>query len=408
MITIREALRSIADSSRPLSRERVRIEAARDRFVGGEICARLDVPPFDNSAMDGWAVRAEDVAAAPVTLPIVGESRAGSVPGTHRPGSAMRIFTGAPLPEGADAVVMQENATRTENTVQIERFDPSRRHIRHRAEVFAQGMSLFSPGARLGAGAIGILASQSIALVEVHRRPRVAILSTGDELRELGDPPRPGSIVDSNAYALAAAVEAAGGIAMNLPSSADDADALSARFRAALDVSDIVVTTGGVSVGDYDLVASAMRTAGVEQRFHRVAIKPGKPVWFGVRDGTLAFGLPGNPLGAWVTFEVFVRPAIRTMLGERTPHRASIDVELATPTRVAISRTELLRARLEERPGAIPLAHLDDDQGSAAIRTLTADALVIATRDEPRIDAGTRLRALDLATRRGTAAHAYD
>ena len=402
MKPIAEAAAELLATFAPLPAERVSLDAARGRFLAAPLAARVDEPAFDNSAMDGWAVRSEDVAAAseasPVALDVVGESRAG-VPAAAAlgAGEAIRIFTGAKLPEGADAVVMQEDATREGERVSIREAAALGRHVRRRGEVLAAGATMLEAGARFDAGEIGVAASQGHALVPVHRAPRVAILSTGDELRELGDPrPAEGSLIDSSAHALAAAVREAGGVPVLQPRGPDDPDALAASLERALGC-DVVITTGGVSVGEYDFLRGAFDAAGVEELFWKARIKPGKPIWAGRGpSGAPVVGLPGNPVSALVTFEVFVRPGVRTLIGDPRPHRRLVRVPLARPMRAPGTRTELARAKLVDG-----VAHPASQQGSAAMTSMIGlDLLLVLPMGAGEIS---EADALDLRHERGAA-----
>jgi molybdopterin molybdotransferase len=413
MIGIDEAFALLLPRFLPLSSERVSLDQALGRFLASSLAVREDVPPFDNSAMDGYAVRAEDLVGAtaeqPVALPLVVESRAGgAAPGTLAPRSVARIFTGAPLPDGADTVVMQEEVERVRADV-LFRAAPSRgRHVRRQASVLAVGGSLLDAGAALGSGEIGVLASQGFAQVPVHRRPRVALLSTGDELRDVGEPARPGTLVDSNSHALAAAVREAGGEPLVLPRAPDEPEALVRAVRDGIASADVLVTCGGVSVGEYDLLHEAFRQAGVEEVFWKVRIKPGKPIRFGVAGRVPVVGLPGNPVSALLTFELFVRPGLRRMLGDPRPHREPVEVELGTPMVAPSGRTELCRARLELRERARPIAWPHADQGSGALTSLVGlDALIVLPEGKGAMPEGTVVRALDLRAR-GSARVPFD
>jgi molybdopterin molybdotransferase len=406
MLTIEQALRAILDAIGPLSAERVALDCAIGRFVASTIVAREDAPAFDGSMMDGWAVRADELAAAPVALPIALEVRAGHpTDAPLPPGSVARIFTGAPIPEGADTVVMQEDAVHDGALVRFR--EPPRRgqHVRRRGEDLLAGATLLSPGALVGSGEIALLASQGHASLDVHRRPLIAVLGNGDELRDIADPPRAGSVIDSNGPMLAAAIREAGAEAITLPRAPDDLAVLTARVREGLRA-DALVIAGGVSVGDHDLVHRALADAGVETRFWKVAMKPGKPLTFGLAAGrdpipaaraaarTPVFGLPGNPVSAWVTFELFVRPALRTMLGDPRPLRATIDVTLGAEVRHGVGRVELVRAQLAAATPH-PIATVRPRQGSGSIPSISgADALLILDADRDRFAAGETLRAL--------------
>ncbi len=398
MLSIREALDLMMPAFTPLPPERVSLDHALGRHLAADLLAREDAPPFDNSAMDGWAVRAADLVGAsrnePVTLPARGESRAGGErPKPHAPGTAMRIFTGAPMPEGADTVVAQEDTERNGEQVAFFLAPPSRHHVRPRASDICAGEPLLALGHRVEAGTIALLASQGIAGVDVHRQPRVAILSTGDELRDLGEPRTPGTILNSNAPMLAAQVRMAGGRPRLIPRCGDDLDALVEALEGALR-DDIIITTGGVSVGDYDVVREAFTRLGVEMRFWKVAIKPGKPVAFGRFGETPIVGLPGNPVSAFVTFFLFVRPGLRRMLGDPAPFPTPLRVPLAEAYDHHPGRTELVRARLTEEG-----ARLHSRQGSGAIPSIAwADALVVIPAEAKRVEAGETVVALPLRT----------
>lgn len=400
MKTIGEALTALLPSFQPLSAVRLPLLEARGLHLAEALHARWDSPAFDNSAMDGYAVRSEDVASAsessPVRLPVVGESRAGGpLPEPLAPGRACRIFTGAPMPAGADAIVMQEDTHREGDVVAIRFASKAGHHVRARGSDAARGQVLLDAGQRIGPGEIGLLASQGHATVSVHRRPIVAIVSTGDELRDLGEPLGPGEIVNSNAYQLAALVESAGGIPRILPIAPDVVEEVEARFREALRA-DVVLSTGGVSVGDYDVVQDGMKRAGIEIGFWKVAMKPGKPVAFGVAGDVPVVGLPGNPVSALVGFELFVRPGLRLMLGDPRPHPEALRVVLAHDHRRKPGRPELARARLARGPQRIE-ATLHALQGSGSLPSIAAvDALVYFPGDVATVARGDSLLALPL------------
>jgi molybdopterin molybdotransferase len=363
--------------------------------LADDVIAGGDLPAHDDSAMDGYAVRHAE-AAQGARLPIAGASTAGgSAPPPLAPGTAMRIFTGALLPEGADAVVMQENVGRDDATITIHRAPDLGMHVRRRGSDVARGSRVLERGTPLGPGELGLLAALDCAVVRVHQRPRVAIVCTGDELREVGATATPGTIVNSNAIALAAQVREAGGEPWVLPPARDDVDAIVARFEEAL-TADCVLGVGGVSVGDRDHVRAAFDRLGVAARFWKVAIKPGKPLFFGTREGVPIAGLPGNPVSAMVTFEVFVKPGIRRMLGEARPYPVPLDAVLAAPYRHAAGRTEFARARLYRQDGRV-VAHLHPRQGSGALISMAAiDALVVLDAERELFAAGDTVPALEL------------
>jgi molybdopterin molybdotransferase len=300
MLTIGEAIAGVMRDVAPLERETVPLPASFGRVLAEDVAARMDSPPFANSAMDGYAVRAEDLTEAltevPVRLPVMGESSAGGAQVPVCPaGVAVRIFTGAALPQGADAVVLQEDVTREGDLARFTEAAKPGQNVRQQGEDARAGDPLLRRGGRVTAGELGLLASQGIAEVAVVRRPRVAVLSSGDELRRIDDPERPGSIINSNAYMLEAMLRDVGAIPEVLPIVRDDLGALTAALTAALQDNDLVITSGGVSVGDHDLMRPAFAAAGVEMAFWKVAIKPGKPFAYGRRpDGKRVVGLPGT------------------------------------------------------------------------------------------------------------------
>lgn len=411
MLEIADALEAVIASFTALPAERVALDGALGRHLFGALEARRDAPSFDNSAMDGYAVRADETSGATATsavsLAVIGESRAGGPPpAALAAGSAMRIFTGAPVPAGADAVVMQEDTERTGATVAIELAAHPGKHVRHRGEDIRQGDPLLPSMSHLDPGAIGLLASQSHAFVAVHRRPIVAIAASGDELRDLGEELPPGAIVNSNAHALAAQVAAAGGIPRVLPRAADTVQALVEMFQEALRA-DVVLTTGGVSVGDHDRVREAMAAAGIEPVFWKVRMKPGKPIAFGRAGVVPVVGLPGNPISAMVGFELFVRPGLRKALGDPHPFRPTVQAELAEDRKRKPGRPELCRVQLTQ-DGPRQVATVAPRQGSAAMSSMAgADALAIFPPDLAEVPAGTALTCIVLDGRKGSSSSPF-
>lgn len=411
MLSIREALDLMLPSFGPVGEERVPLPAALGRVLARDLVARYDLPPFDNSAMDGYALRASDLAVAGCTLPLCDESRAGGgEPSALPEGHAMRIFTGAPMPAGADTVVMQEDTARPDGEpgrMVLNALPKPRANVRKRGSDLAAGAVALTRGRLLGPGEIGLLAGLDEALVDVFRRPRVAVLSTGDELREVGEPERPASIVNSNAYALAAAITQAGAEAVVLPVARDRMEEIAARVAAGLGA-DLLLSVGGVSVGDYDLVPRVLREAGVSLGFHKVAIKPGKPLLFGTCGKVPVVGLPGNPVSALVTFEVFVRPGIARMLGHARPFRCPLIAELDAPYEHGPGRTELSRAQLTYHRDRV-VAQLHTRQGSGSLMSMaSSDALVILPGSIARFESGARVSVLRLSDPPGSAASPFD
>lgn len=368
--------------------------------------APVDVPPHLNAAMDGYAVRAADVAGAtaeePVDLPVAGIAPAGGgIPPALAPGTAMRIFTGGIIPRGADTVIRQEDTDRGAATVRIHSVRDLHRHLRPAGGDVAAGSVPVPAGSRLTPARLGLLASIGRSTVEVIPPPRVGILVTGDELAAPGEEAlvRHGErLGNSNATTLHAAVEAAGGRPVLLGVARDEASAIETLLRPALAEVDLLITTGGVSVGDRDLVRATLATLGAEECFHRLRLRPGGPVVFGLLPGGQPwFGLPGNPVSALVTFLLLVRPAIRQLLG-RTPAVAELLAVAAAEEIAPDPVLELyLRCRLTERPGQPPLAHLTGAQGSQILTSMAdADALIVVPPGTVRLDVGTELRAVDL------------
>jgi molybdopterin molybdotransferase len=400
--SVEEAAHEILASFRPIGEERLPLLSALGRFLSGDVFARFDSPLFDNSAMDGYAVRADELASAsdgaPLALFVRGESRAGGAPPEPlAPHSAMRIFTGAPLPALADAVVLQEDTQRDGERVQLREAPRPGDNVRARASDLRRGELALTSHSRIGPGEVALLASQEYASVTVFRRPRVAILATGDELRDIGEPARPGSIVNSNAYALAAQVLEAGADPWLLPPVGDRLEEVRDAVRAGL-VADVLVMSGGVSVGEYDVVRDALAAEGVALDFWKVRMKPGKPLAFGRHGAVPLLGLPGNPVSAFVTFELFVRPGLRKMLGSLTPARPRVRVRLAEPWRRKAGRTEFARARLEPSDHGL-VARLAARQGSGAVTALAnVQALVVIPAECEALEAGAPLEALLLSS----------
>ena len=402
MLTVHEASRRILEGILPLPPERVSLPDALGRVLAADVVAPLTLPPWDNSAMDGYAVRAEDVEGAsaerPVALPVVQTIAAGELPARAlRRGEAMRIMTGAPLPEGADSVVRVEDTDGGAERVVIRDDRDLRRNVRPRGEDVREGDTVLPAGSPVGAAQIGVLASVGAAAVDVHRRPRVAIVGSGDELVDLDrfhEALAGRRIVSSNSYTLAALVRTAGGVPIDLGVAADSVDALAERLARARGC-DLIVTSAGASVGEFDYTRDAFRRLGGEIGFWKVRMRPGAPIGFGVVGGTPWVGLPGNPVSAMVTFELFVRPLVRRMLGHRRLHRRPVDVELEEPVSIGARLTHFLRAVVTPRPGGRFTARLTGPQGSGILTSMSlANALLVVPEERARCGAGETLRAL--------------
>jgi molybdopterin molybdotransferase len=391
MLSVEEALERILARVPVLGAETVALGAARGRVLAQAVAATADVPPWAASSMDGYAVRARDVAGAapdrPVALRLATAVAAGEWPSRETgAGEAARILTGAPLPPGADAVVPQEEVGRQEDRVIVSRPVAAGACVRPRGEDIRAGEAVLSPGTVLGPAALGVLATLGCPVVRVVQRPRVAVLSTGDEVADLGEPLGPGRIPNANTYSLAAQVEEAGGVPLTLGVARDSREDLRERFRWALGAH-AVVSSAGVSVGDRDLVREVAADLGAELDFWQVSMRPGKPVTFGLLQGRPFFGLPGNPVSSMVTFELFVRPALRRMGGHPGLHRPRVRAVAGSALDNPGSRRGYLRVVLR-REGERLLATPTGDQGSGILRSmLLADGLAILPPGS-RVEAG--------------------
>lgn len=396
LLPVADALVRVLDGVTPMAPEQVPLIAAAGRVLAAGVTATLTQPPFDTSAMDGYAVRSRDVATLPVTLTRVGESAAGhAFAGTLNPGETVRISTGAPVPTGADAVVIQENTDVSGDRVGIREGVAARANIRDRGFDFRQGDTLLAAGRVLDARAITVAAAGGHGVLPVRRKPVVAILATGDELVEPGTPPGPHQIVGSNAYGLAALVARAGGTAHLLGIARDRHDALAAKIAAAAGA-DILVTIGGASVGDHDLIGPALEAAGAGIDFWKIAMRPGKPMLFGRLGAQRVLGLPGNPVSCLVTARVFLVPLIQHLLG--LPSAAvQARAELAVPLEENGPRQHYMRARSEFRDGAAPRVTPLTSQDSAALSLLAhADCLIVRPAHAGAAQAGDPVDVLDL------------
>jgi molybdopterin molybdotransferase len=342
MIEPGEAWRRIAAQVKPLTPLELSLADLSGHVLAEQVTATEDIPPFPASTVDGWAVVATDD--IPRRRVLQGEGTAGRVPTVRvEPGTAARVMTGAPLPQGADAVIMVEHSSEEDGWVRFSR--PARRGdgVRSVGSDLAAGQTVLSPGTLLGPAEVGLLATIGRLTAHVFPRPRVAVFSTGDELVEPGEPPKPGQIRDSNRYALLAAIGQAGGEATSLGIAPDDADGQRALIRRALEQADALVTSGGVSMGVRDLVKPLLAELGTVH-FSRVRQKPGKPFTFATVDGKPCFALPGNPVSSLVTFELYVRPALRRMAGHPHLWRPEVEARLRHPVRRDSERIEFQRA----------------------------------------------------------------
>lgn len=391
---VAEALSRVLAGAEPLPAERVPLAAARGRVLAEPLVALRTQPGFDGSAMDGYAVRAAE-AAAGTRLPVRGESAAGHRhAGPLGPGEAIRIFTGAPLPEGADAVLVQENARREGDTITVETAPRAGAHIRRRGLDFREGEPGLPAGLLLGPRDLALAAAMGHPALPVRRRPRVAILATGDELVLPGQDPGPDGVVASNSFALAALAEQEGAEPIDLGIAPDSLDALEAAIRRARDTAaDVLVTIGGASVGDHDLVQSALRREGMDLGFWRIAMRPGRPVMHGRLGPMHILGMPGNPVSAIVCGVLFLLPLLRA-LQDRTPAvLPRVPARLAVDLPANDAREDYLRATRDDAGAVTPFSVQD----SSMLRLLReADCLLVRASHAPASPAGETCEVLDL------------
>jgi molybdopterin molybdotransferase len=392
LLSIDEALSIIVSQVVPLPAEPVPLEQAVGRFLASPVTAALDLPPFTNSAMDGYAIRAADT---PGRLAVVGESAAGApYDGSLTAGQAVSISTGGVLPDGADAVAQIEIVTVDDGGATIEiaqavAFDEA---VRHAGSDVRAGQTVLALGIRIAPAQIGATAAFGTQTLSCGSRPSVAIVTTGTELRALGEKLAPGEIFDSNGPMLRAAIESAGGTVTRIPAVADTAEAHREALAAALE-HDVVISSGGVSVGPHDLVRGIGRELGIEELFWRIAMRPGKPLSFGVRGRTLVFGLPGNPVSTLVCFELFVRPALIGLQGATDMSPEFGQGTLATSVRQNPERDDLIRVRVDAHGNLEPLP---GQQSHQIAITALSDGLARIPTGTGELPAGTEVAFLPL------------
>lgn len=403
MFRFEEALdRVLALAAPPLPAEEVELEAADGRVLAEDVVAPVDLPGFDYSAMDGYAVRVADLPdPLPARLPVVGESKTGALAAPLAAGTTMRIFTGAPIPAGADAVVMQENVAREGEVAAFSARPRVGQHVRRRGEDLARGATAITRGTRLRPAHLGLAAACDRARVLVGRRPTVIVLATGDELRAPGGEARPGTIPESNTFALRAMARRAGALALARPYVPDDRAGTERAFAEALEEADVVVTVGGVSVGDHDLVRPALEAVGVTLELWRVAIKPGKPIAIGRkaragRRDTLVVGLPGNPSSAMVTFGVFGVPLLRALAGDARPVLPPVRARVTRAIAHEPGRLELVRATLARDARGLVATPLANQASGAPTSMAQADGLLLVPQDSGPVPEGSELDVLPL------------
>jgi molybdopterin molybdotransferase len=404
--SVQEASERILAAIRPLGTETVPLRDALGRVLAADARSPIEHPPWDNSSMDGYAVRAVDVSAAgalsPVVLPVSETVRAGQRP--TRPlaaGSAVRIMTGAPVPDGADTVIRVEDTDGGETRVEIRNARDAGRNVRPRGEDLQVGSVAVAGGTVLGPAQLGVLASIGCQGLEVHRRPRVAILTSGDELVDVDrfDAVRRGDrIISSNGYTTTAAAQVAGADVVDLGIVPDDPTVYAERLTRALD-SDLVITTGGVSVGAFDFTKDVVRSLGADLQLWRVLMRPGAPLGFGTLRGVPWLGLPGNPVSAMVTFEVFARPVIRRLRGEREVFPRPIQVRVRDDITIGAPLTHFMRVIVTWDDG-VAWARLTGPQGSGLLTSMSlATALLVVPPDRPLVRAGETAGAILLGER---------
>jgi molybdopterin molybdotransferase len=393
LLSIDEALALVEAHVQPLPAEEVTLDHAYGRYIAQELRAAIDLPPFAASAMDGYALRAQDT---PGTLTVVGESSAGApYQGELAAGEAVAISTGAVVPPQADAVVPIEDVTATEEQIELAAGLAPGAFVRDRGGDIERGDVILDAGTRLGSAQIGAAAAVGLASVLCRRRPTVAVLTTGTELRQPGEELAEGQIYDANGPMMRAALLTSGAGVEHIPAAADTADAHRAALTRAL-AHDVVISSGGVSVGPHDLVRSVGQELGVREVFWRIALRPGKPLAFGVRGATLVFGLPGNPVSSLVCFELFVRPALLALQGARSVRPAWISGVLGAAVARNPGRDDLIRVRLETVEDSTVLLPVHGQQSHQIAITAQADALARIPMGTGEVPAGTEVACLPL------------
>ena len=405
MLTVPEAVAEITRGIEPRAVERVALLDALGSVLATPAIAPYTLPQWDNSAMDGYAVRAADIenatAERPIVLPVLETVAAGAfATRSSGAGEAMRIMTGAPIPDGADTVVRVEDTDGGRERVSIRNARDARKNIRPRGEDFQKGAVVIAAGTPLAAAQLGVLASLGYGEVEVHRRPVVAIAGSGDELVDLdrfAEVVAGRKIVASNRYTLDALVRQAGGIPRHLGNAADTPDSLRAVLERGRGC-DLLITSAGASVGEFDYTRQVLESLGAELRFWRVRMRPGAPLGFGTLDGMPWIGLPGNPVSAMVTFELFARPVIRRMLGHTRLFRRPLSAVLEEPVSIGARLMHFLRAVTRVRDDGVLTARLTGPQGSGILTSMSqANALLVVPEDRPRVETGERLNVLPLS-----------
>ena len=395
MITVKEALEHVLGAIFPLALEKTDILSALGRVIGEDIHAPRDIPPRDNSGMDGYALKSEGTTGAgaesPVVLNIIEDIPAGYTPQkTVGSGEAARIMTGAPVPDGADTVVMVEETKSDGNSVRIYAEAAKGQNVRYAGEDVRGGDLVIRAGTLLRPAETGMLSALGRSFVKVYQKPLVALIATGDELVDIDGAASPGKIVSSNSYSLAAQVMECGGIPLQLGIAKDNIDDLTEKFRDAMRA-DIIVSSAGVSVGDYDFVKDVMEDMGIDIEFWQVAQRPGKPMTFGAREGKPVFGLPGNPVSSMITFEQYVRPAILKMTGHEKIFRRTIRAKLTEDIKKKKELRYFIRGRVKSQ-GEGFVVETTGEQGSGILKSMVlANGIIVLPEDAEFIKAGSEV-----------------
>jgi molybdopterin molybdotransferase len=392
LLSVAEALLRVTDGLQPLEAEREALDQAMGRVLAEDLAATLTQPPFDASAMDGYAVRAQDVAVLPAKLKLVGQSAAGAgFRGRVGHGEAARIFTGAPVPQGADAIVIQEDADEASGAVTVKN-GPAGRHIRPRGQDFKRGEVLLKAGTRLGPRELMLAAAMNQAELPVRRKPKVALLATGDEVVPPGSELGAHQIVSSVPCGLAALIERHGGEAMSLGIAKDEPESIVTLARSG-SAADILVTIGGASVGERDLVASALKAEGLELDFWKIAMRPGRPMLFGRLGSQRVLGVPGNPVSALICAHVFLKPMLDKLLGLAKTASPEPEAVLDVPLEANSEREHYMRAVSEWREDGTRIVRPLPSQDSSLVAALArADCLIVRPPNAPALGSGARVR----------------
>ncbi|MDO8721937.1 MAG: molybdopterin molybdotransferase MoeA [Syntrophales bacterium] len=395
MITVAEALRQILPTINPLGLEKINLLNALGRVMGEDVAAGRNIPPKDNSAMDGYALRFEDTLCAspehPVILEVIEDIPAGAVPRKSiAAGQASRIMTGAPIPEGADAVLRMEDTEKDGPLVRIKAKARCKQDIRMAGEDVREGAVVIRSGSIVRPAEIGMLASLGRSFISVYQRPLVAVLATGNELVDIDENSSPWTIINSNSYSIAAQVMDLGAVTMQMGIAKDEREDLLAKFQAALRA-DVVISSGGVSVGDYDLVKDIMKEVGSKMQFWQVAMRPGRPLAYGTIGNIPLFGLPGNPVSSMISFEQFIRPALLKMMGHKKIFRKTVKAILKEDIKKRKGLTHFIRAIVSFTDGRYT-ASTTGEQGSGILKSMVmANGLIVASEDAELIKAGSEV-----------------